>query len=274
MVGGEARWRPRRHAPDYALLAVVAVLVVLGLIAVYSSSYALGYAEYGDANFFIKRQAVAALIGLAGLVVAMNIDYRPLVRLSPLPQRRSVSLFAADGDVAALERATKWLATPGLTALEYLNRHAAAAIGWEVRPHLLAEFDGDTGDITDPGEIGAVWQARDDLYPVLAGAGHPVIEDPKLDAGGLSVLLPWLDTEGIPAFGHLGVGIVHPCLRPDDDRVATLYRQVADLGGEVSGEHGIGLKKKAWTTESYRTRIRRLKDAYDPDRVVNRGKLC
>lgn len=72
------------HAPDYGLFAIVTVLLVLGLIAVYSSSYALGYAQHGDPNFFIKRQALAALLGLVGLVVAMNVNYQRLRQLSPL----------------------------------------------------------------------------------------------------------------------------------------------------------------------------------------------
>ena len=121
MVAGEARWRPRRHAPDYALLAVVAVLVVLGLIAVYSSSYALGYAQYGDVNFFIKRQAMAALIGLAGLVVAMNIDYRRLVRLSPLLMVLAiVGLGAALVPGVGVEQngASRWIAIGSLPAVQ------------------------------------------------------------------------------------------------------------------------------------------------------------
>ncbi|MDP6606384.1 MAG: putative lipid II flippase FtsW [Dehalococcoidia bacterium] len=73
-----------RRAPDYGLMAVVAALLVVGLIAVYSASYPLGFAQYGDSNFFIKRQAVAIAVGLVGLVVAMNMDYRLLRRLSPL----------------------------------------------------------------------------------------------------------------------------------------------------------------------------------------------
>ncbi|NOY56067.1 MAG: FAD-binding oxidoreductase [Actinobacteria bacterium] len=206
--------------------------------------------------------------GVTGLIVEAT------VRLAPLPQRRTVSLFA-DGDEDALAaRRNEWICDPRLTALEYLNRHAAAAIGWEPLPHLLGEFDSDGGELTDPEQIDAVWRARDGLYPVLAGRGYPVIEDPKLDAAGLSVLLPWLDTEAIPAFGHLGVGIIHPCFPPDDERIATLYGRVADLGGQVSGEHGVGLKKKAWTTARYRAEVRRLKDTYDPRGVLNRGKLC
>ncbi|MEE8337986.1 MAG: putative lipid II flippase FtsW [Dehalococcoidia bacterium] len=84
MAGAEAQFVAERRAPDYALLAVVASLLVVGLIAVYSSSYPLGFAQYGDSNFFIKRQAIAAAVGLVGLIVAMNLDYRLLRRLSPL----------------------------------------------------------------------------------------------------------------------------------------------------------------------------------------------
>ena len=117
----EQVWEPRRHAPDYGLFAVVAVLLVLGLIAVYSSSYALGYAQYGDPNFFIKRQAVAALIGLMGLVAAMNVDYRRLLRPSPL-----LMLAAVIGLVAALlpgvgveqNGAARWVAFGPLPPLQ------------------------------------------------------------------------------------------------------------------------------------------------------------
>ncbi len=74
----------RRHGPDYLLLSVLTVLVVFGLIAVYSSSYALGYAQFGDPNYFIKKQILFAVLGFIGMFIAMNIDYRILMRLSPL----------------------------------------------------------------------------------------------------------------------------------------------------------------------------------------------
>ncbi len=73
-----------RHGPDYALLAVLMVLTVVGLIAVYSSSYALGYAQYGDANYFVKRQIVFIAIGMGCMFIAMTVNYRVLLRLSPL----------------------------------------------------------------------------------------------------------------------------------------------------------------------------------------------
>lgn len=83
-AAGEAHDHPARHAPDYPLLTATAMLVIIGLVAVYSSSYALGFAQFGDANYFAKRQAVWAVLGIIGMLVAMQIDYRILLRLSPL----------------------------------------------------------------------------------------------------------------------------------------------------------------------------------------------
>ncbi len=206
--------------------------------------------------------------GVTGFVVAATL------RLAPLPARRTVSLLAFDDEASLLAQRERWLAEPRLTALEYLNRHAAAAIGWEARPHLLAEFDSDGGEVSDPASIADLWRARDGLYPVLAGSGYSIIEDPQLGGEGLAALLAWLEAEEVPAFGHLGVGIVHPCFRPGDGRVAALYERVAGWGGRVSGEHGIGLKKKAWADDAFRAEVRRLKETYDPQNVINRGKLC
>ena len=90
----------------------------------------------------------------------------------------------------------------------------------------------------------------------------------------MAALLEWLDAEGIPAFGHLGLGIVHPCFRLGDDRLEALYRLTAEHGGRVSGEHGIGMKKKAWVSAPFQDEIRQLKTIYDPNNIFNRGKLC
>ncbi len=76
--------KPRAHAPDYLALTAVLVLSVIGLIAVYSSSYALGGAEFGDANYFVKRQGMFMVAGILLMLVMMRLDYHYLRRLSPL----------------------------------------------------------------------------------------------------------------------------------------------------------------------------------------------
>jgi len=59
-------------------------LVVLGLLIVYSSSFAIGLLAFNDANYFVARQAVWAAIGVGLLVTLMRLDYRWLRSISPL----------------------------------------------------------------------------------------------------------------------------------------------------------------------------------------------
>jgi len=76
--------RLRAGQPDSAILSLVVILVVLGLITVYSASFALGDLEYGNAYYFVARQALWAVIGVGLLIVLMRTDYRRLRPLSPL----------------------------------------------------------------------------------------------------------------------------------------------------------------------------------------------
>lgn len=70
--------------PDFALLILTGVLIITGLITVYSASFVIGLAQYGDPNYFILRQAMWAGLGLVLMVGAMQIDYR-LLRTMAMP---------------------------------------------------------------------------------------------------------------------------------------------------------------------------------------------
>lgn len=67
-------------APSYdpVLLWAVLGLTSLGLLMVYSASAVTSAQEYGDALYFVKRQAAAALLGFGGMVVAMRYGYKRL----------------------------------------------------------------------------------------------------------------------------------------------------------------------------------------------------
>ena len=66
------------------VLGLVLGLVVLGLLMVYSSSFALGALIFDDANYFVMRQALWAVIGVGLLLTLMRLDYRWLRSVSPL----------------------------------------------------------------------------------------------------------------------------------------------------------------------------------------------
>jgi cell division protein FtsW len=60
---------------DYVLILVIAALLILGLMMVYSSTYDMAYVYYGDANHFFSRQLIWTILGLAVLVILARIDY-------------------------------------------------------------------------------------------------------------------------------------------------------------------------------------------------------
>jgi cell division protein FtsW len=53
-----------------------------GLLAVYTSSFAVAYHDFGNANYFVIRQAIFAFVGVLALVVFMHVDYNRLRTLS------------------------------------------------------------------------------------------------------------------------------------------------------------------------------------------------
>jgi cell division protein FtsW len=102
----------RAGPPDYLLLVAAAMLVVAGMLAVYTSSFAVGYHEYGNTNFFVARQAIFALIGMAAMVFFMRMDYNRLRVLSlPMLIVALIALFLVLVPGIGVERngAARWL---------------------------------------------------------------------------------------------------------------------------------------------------------------------
>jgi len=88
------------------------MLVVVGLLTVYTASFAVAYLEFGDTNYFVARQAIYALVGVAALVFFMRMDYHRLRYLSvPMMLAALVGLLAVLVPGIGVERngAARWL---------------------------------------------------------------------------------------------------------------------------------------------------------------------
>ncbi|MBD3320113.1 MAG: putative lipid II flippase FtsW [Chitinivibrionales bacterium] len=60
---------------DIGLFISSLLLLACGIVLVYSSSFALASVKYGDGYFFLARQAVRALVAIAGFMIFINVDY-------------------------------------------------------------------------------------------------------------------------------------------------------------------------------------------------------
>jgi glycolate oxidase len=86
---------------------------------------------------------------------------------------------------------------------------------------------------------------------------------------------------------HAGDGNLHPLILYDGRKPGELERaeQLAGeilrlcvrLGGSITGEHGVGMEKRAYLpemfTETDLEAMRRLRRAMDPLEIANRGKM-
>ena len=182
------------------------------------------------------------------------------------------------------------------TAL-FLEFHSSTAKAIEEEVHLVEELVRDAGatDINiarSQQERTAQWEARHHLYWAIVNAhpGHsfvttdtavPLARLPELIAYAQQ-LLAEMNVQG-SIIGHVGDGNFHTIIavKPEDyERVQAfserLVRQALAWDGTASGEHGIGLVKRGFMVEEHGASVawmHRLKALFDPDGLLNPGKL-
>lgn len=91
----------------------------------------------------------------------------------------------------------------------------------------------------------------------------------------------------VGTFGHMGDGNLHPTFLTNEKNAAEMTRvekameeifdQAVRLGGTITGEHGVGLAKKAFLRKAIGDAslglMRQLKRALDPNNILNPGKI-
>lgn len=91
----------------------------------------------------------------------------------------------------------------------------------------------------------------------------------------------------IVMIGHAGDGNLHPSVLTDkndvehfqraEKAVAEIFAQALEMGGALSGEHGIGLEKKQFLKQALSPEeialLKGIKKAFDPKGILNPGKI-
>lgn len=126
----------------------------------------------------------------------------------------------------------------------------------------------------------------------VMATGPTVIEDVAVPPGELAEMLETIERlsreSGIPVAttGHAGDGNLHPCLRLPSlapDKIASalhlaegICEKALSLGGTITGEHGVGVLKRAWLQQQLDPVAlavhRAVKTALDPANILNPGR--
>jgi len=139
-----------------------------------------------------------------------------------------------------------------------------------------------------------LWAARRAALPALAQVSPTtVLEDATVPRSEIPKMLKALkEIAGkydlkIGTFGHAGDGNLHPTILTDErnkEEMARVHRAVDEifdaalqLGGTLSGEHGIGMAKMKYLKNEFKEAgveaLRSVKKALDPENILNPGKV-
>ncbi len=143
-------------------------------------------------------------------------------------------------------------------------------------------------------ESDRLWRARKSAGPALATMKPSSMhEDATVPTSRIPEMLTKIEQIAqkhnvlIPTFGHVGDGNLHPIIlyderNPDEEKraeaaTADIFRAALELGGTLSGEHGIGLSKAAFFSMEHSSSetevMRKIKNAIDPNNILNPGKI-
>jgi glycolate oxidase len=139
-----------------------------------------------------------------------------------------------------------------------------------------------------------LWEARRAISPALFHISPTKInEDIVVPRSRLADMLKRLkmlsESTGIRIvnFGHAGDGNIHVNLMVDRTKkkeyeraqnlVEEIFRITLELGGTISGEHGVGLTKQDYITMEIHPAeldlMKKIKQAFDPKNLLNPGKI-
>jgi len=146
----------------------------------------------------------------------------------------------------------------------------------------------------DPGEAENFWTARRSGFSAVFGHSPTVMsEDVTVSPSRIPELITRIKDLAktldltIVIIGHAGDGNLHPSVLTDrndpehygraERAISEIFSAALELGGTVSGEHGIGLEKKkflkyAMSPDSIRL-LKEIKKAFDPKGILNPGKI-
>ena len=108
-AAGKAQQGGKTVPMDYAFLVLVLTVLAIGLIMLFSASYAMAYYEYENSFYYISRQLVFALGGVVAMIVVARFDYRILHRFALPLYVGSVFLLVLVLIIPTREDAKRWI---------------------------------------------------------------------------------------------------------------------------------------------------------------------
>jgi FAD/FMN-containing dehydrogenase len=214
----------------------------------------------------IESKEFVGTEGCCGIIVEAKL------KLKERNDDMSTDLFEFNDLTSLMNKVNELMNDNDALAIEYINRHAAVLADMKSKEYLLVRYQGQKGSYK-LGDDYDLWKLRENIYSVLVEKEYPRIEDPQIPRENMIKFLEWLNQKGIPCYGHIGYGIVHPHFKRNQEELNLMFEFLKIVNGKAASEHGIGLLKKKHAPFVFSQKIKMLKEKYDPHNILNKGKI-
>ena len=207
---------------------------------------------------------VCGMEGLTGIIVGAKLKAAKLIK-------RSASIFQSDelDEILAISRRLRL--EKEVVMLRFLSKDVSKMLGLPLRYHIIIEFNSNRGKIKDRDYENLMNLVKKNYY-ALYSRGYYNSEDPKLFFDKIKEFALFLESLNIPYFGDLGMGIIHPFFKDNDERKEAVMSFIRKIKTKLS-KYGIGLKRKDFLEEPERKLMSRVKLRHDPFVKINKGKV-
>jgi|TARA_B100002003_G_scaffold88623_1_gene82837 glycolate oxidase len=233
------------------------------------------WVEVVDGNGEVNRSGATELSDYVGMEGITGVIVKACLNLFPI-KKRSASLFEFNTFEEVLLKVSSLKREQNISMIEFLDLRISKFLGLKSCYNLIVEYEGSlegNEGITDY-KYEDLMELLDRIYSVVAIGGYTRIEDIKILGNRIPSLIEWFERRGIPYFGHLGVGVIHPCFNRDQEKyILEMIKIVKRLGGQISGAYGIGLLKKEFVEINDLKIWTNVKRRTDPQNKFNIGKV-
>ncbi len=205
----------------------------------------------------------------------------------------------------ALDWVSKYVDSSTVKIEEDVQAHLLIEVDGNYQEVLMQEMEGIAGVVTefDCGEIlfaedhqqkEELWKLRRRVAEAVKANSVYKEEDTVVPRAELPVLLKGVKEIGSKygfhsvCYGHAGDGNLHVNIIRGElteeqwngtlkEGIREIFLLVKQLGGTISGEHGIGLVQKSYMDVIFDNTsmqlMRQIKQVFDPSNILNRGKI-
>ena len=163
-----------------------------------------------------------------------------------------------------------------------------------LKEHFIANGASEFKVAKDASESSEIWFARRNCSQAINCYGSLKINDditvPRSKLPALLEKIAEISAKynvTTPCFGHTGDGNVHTNVMVDKndpeavkrghEAITEIFKATVELGGTLSGEHGIGISKAPFMSlafsEAEMNLFRAIKKAFDPNNILNPNKM-